>query len=464
MSDGPNTYHVAEERIQVRHEADAKTDGRLVLYWMQHGQRAHDNPALEYAVRYANDLDLPAVVAFVFPKGDERATLRRYKFQLEGLEEVADRLAERDIKFLLFHGDPVQKIAAFAADNHAAAVVCDRGYLRRERDWREDLAGELDVPLVQIEGEVVVPIETTSDKREYAARTIRDKVMEHVDDFEGETSESKLENASKRMHLSGDLDFSSVSAVLDALAPDDSVGPAPDLTGGTSEARNHLSSFLRGDLDGYDDGRLDPNDDATSHLSAYLHFGQISPMEVVRKVRDSSAPKADRDAFLEELIVRRELSKNFVYYARDTYDSLKALPDWAAETLQEHKSDDRPDHYTRSELEEGKTDDEAWNAAMREMRNRGFLPNYMRMYWGKQIIRWTNTPDYAHETALYLNNKYFLDGYDANSYGNVLWLFGLHDRAWQERDVYGKVRTMTKGGMEGKFDVEAYVARVEEKY
>ena len=181
-------------------------------------------------------------------------------------------------------------------------------------------------------------------------------------------------------------------------------------------------------------------------------------------MRDSSAPKADRDAFLEELIVRRELSKNFVYYARDTYDSLKALPDWAAETLQEHKSDDRPDHYTRSELEEGKTDDEAWNAAMREMRNRGFLPNYMRMYWGKQIIRWTNTPDYAHETALYLNNKYFLDGYDANSYGNVLWLFGLHDRAWQERDVYGKVRTMTKGGMEGKFDVEAYVARVEEKY
>lgn len=464
MSDGPNTYSIAPERVQALNDAEPKADGKFVLYWMQHSQRAHHNPALEYAIRYANDLDLPCVVAFVFPKGDERATVRRYKFQLEGLKEVADRLAERDLKFLLFRGEPAKTIAAFADENDAAAMVCDRGYLRFERGWREDLADALAVPLIQIEGDVVVPIETTSGKREYAARTIRDKAMDRVEDFDSTSSETEPKQASNRMHLSGDLDFTNVGAVLDALSPDNSVGPAPGMIGGTSEARSRLTGFLRSHLDGYDDGRLDPVDDATSHLSPYLHFGQISPVEVVEKIQDSSAPKDDREAFLEELIVRRELAKNFVYYARDAYDSLNALPDWAAETLEDHKSDDRPDHYTRDQLERGETDDEAWNAAMREMRGRGFIPNYMRMYWGKQILRWTNTPRYAHETALYLNNKYFLDGYDANSYTNVLWLFGLHDRAWGEHDVFGKVRRMTKGGLEGKFDVQGYVARVRAEY
>ncbi|NJB85874.1 deoxyribodipyrimidine photo-lyase [Lewinella marina] len=453
-------FSIAPERIRQLNDQPLREDGRYVVYWMQESMRAWENPALEYAIRWANDLDKACVVVFTLIDDFPEANLRHYRFLLEGLKEVADRVAERELKFVLLHGDRVEKITAFASANDVCAVVTDRAYLRHERGWRAGAAERLDVPLVQVEGNVVVPVETASNKREYAARTIRKKIMERVDEFSGETTETEPLHASKDDQLDSDLDFTSVDAVLDQLKIDRSVPPSPDFTGGTSEARRRLTSFLRSDLKGYGDGRLDPADDATSHLSPYLHFGHISPCEILRKVRDSSAPQSDREAYVEELVVRRELAHNFVFYSPDDYDSLNALPNWAKETMEKHADDPRPNHFTREQLENGATDDEAWNAAMKEMRERGFLPNYLRMYWGKQIIRWTNTYEYAYRTTLYLNNKYFMDGRDANSFTNVLWLFGLHDRAWTEREVFGKLRMLSKGGLERKFDVGAYLKRV----
>ena len=183
-------------------------------------------------------------------------------------------------------------------------------------------------------------------------------------------------------------------------------------------------------------------------------------MEIAIKVRGASAASdEDKAAFLEELVVRRELAVNFVYYA-DDYDKYACLPDWARKTLADHRDDDRPHRYTRQELENADTHDRYWNAAMTEMLATGYMHNYMRMYWGKKILEWSNTPEYAYRTALYLNNKYFLDGRDANSYAGVAWLFGLHDQAWAEREIYGKVRYMSAGGLESKFDIDAYVRRV----
>ena len=170
--------------------------------------------------------------------------------------------------------------------------------------------------------------------------------------------------------------------------------------------------------------------------------------------------KKDKEAYLEELIVRRELACNYVFHTPD-YDSYRCLPDWARKTLSEHADDERPTRYTRSELEAAQTDDPYWNAAMQEMLKTGYMHNYMRMYWGKKILEWCNTPQYAYRTALYLNNKYFLDGRDVNSYANVGWLFGLHDRAWTERDIFGKVRYMNANGLRSKFDIDAYVDWVE---
>lgn len=133
---------------------------------------------------------------------------------------------------------------------------------------------------------------------------------------------------------------------------------------------------------------------------------------------------------------------------------------WAAETLEAHQDDERERVYTRAELENSETQDDYWNAAMLAMRERGYLHNHLRMYWGKQILRYTNTPRYAYQTALYLNNKYLLDGRDHNSFSNIAWLFGLHDQSRQEREVFGKVRTMTPGGLERKTDPEKYMEKV----
>ena len=166
-----------------------------------------------------------------------------------------------------------------------------------------------------------------------------------------------------------------------------------------------------------------------------------------------------REAFIEELIVRRELAINFVYYTPD-YDSYACLPGWAKKTLAEHKNDRREYLYSRGELENCRTHDEYWNAAMREMKSTGFMHNYMRMYWGKKILEWSQTPEKAFKAALAINNKYFLDGRDANSYAGVAWIFGMHDRAWFERPIFGKIRYMAASGLERKCDIQAYVAKV----
>jgi len=184
-------------------------------------------------------------------------------------------------------------------------------------------------------------------------------------------------------------------------------------------------------------------------------------VEITRKVLSaSSGSRSDRDAFLEELIVRRELAINFVEHTSD-YDRYACLPDWARQTLDEHRDDERDHVYTRKQLEAADTHDRYWNAAMREMVETGYMHNYMRMYWGKKILEWSNTPEHAFRTTLALNNKYFLDGRDASSYANVAWCFGLHDRSWTERPVFGKVRYMNDRGLERKFDVDGYIARVE---
>jgi deoxyribodipyrimidine photo-lyase len=182
---------------------------------------------------------------------------------------------------------------------------------------------------------------------------------------------------------------------------------------------------------------------------------------VALAVRKSKAvPEETKAAFLEELIVRRELAVNYVNYTPE-YDSFQALPDWAKRTLAKHRSDSRQPIYGRRELEDAKTLDPYWNAAMVEMRHTGFMHNYMRMYWGKKILEWSATPEEAYRVALTLNNKYFLDGRDPNSFAGVAWLFGLHDRPWGERPIFGQVRYMAASGLERKCDIRAYVQKVE---
>ena len=452
---------IEDARIQRLNDHPPDENGDYVLYWMQQSQRAHFNHALEHAARIANRRGEPVVVGFGLMEKYPEANERHFAFMLEGLAGTQQALKKRRIKMVVRLGAPDE--VALELSNRASVIVCDRGYLRHQRKWRKSVAGQAGRQVIQVESDAVVPVEAASDKVEFAARTIRPKLNRRRDEFLGGLSESRLKHSSLRLKLPQGLDISEPAKTLKKLKLDRSVAPADWIHGGTQEARALLRRFLSGALRGYDNARNDPVSPRCSMLAPYLHFGQISPVEVARKVIAAKAPsKADKEAFLEELTVRRELAINHVYF-RKNYDRYETLPDWAKKSLSEHEKDKRPHRYARTSFERSKTHDEYWNAAMTEMRVTGYLHNHMRMYWGKKILEWSNTPRAAFETALYLNNKYFLDGRDPNSYANVAWIFGLHDRPWQERKVFGKVRYMNAKGLERKFDVQSYVETVNKR-
>ncbi len=430
--------------------------GRYVGYWMQQSQRAEFNPALEYAVHRANELELPLVVAFGLMDDYPEANLRHYHFLLQGLADVERGLAKRKILFVVRRGSPDDVALELAAD--AAVLVCDRGYQRHQRQWRERVAREARCPVVQVEGDVVVPVELVSDKAETAARTIRPKLTQHLDRFLVPLPTTTL-RATTRPRVGSGEDLSDVDRLAGSLDLDRSVAPVPWFTGGTTAGKQTLRRFLKDRFAQYSEHRNQPQTDDVSHMSKYLHYGQLSPVWIALQIKQSGGGE-NVDDYLEELIVRRELPMNYVYF-QPGYDAFAGLPEWARRTLAEHADDERQHSYTRGQLEDAATHDPYWNAAMRELKHTGYMHNHMRMYWGKKILEWSNSPQTAFRTTLYLNNRYFLDGRDANSFANVAWIFGAHDRGWTERAVFGKVRYMNAEGLERKADPSAYVAKVD---
>ncbi|ABZ84419.1 deoxyribodipyrimidine photolyase [Heliomicrobium modesticaldum Ice1] len=483
---------IQRERIQVLNAGSAQA-GRYVLYWMQASQRAEYNHALEYAIGEANKLGLPVLVFFGLTGGVPGANARHYRFLLEGLCDVREALQRRGIAMIIRRIPPVEGVVALA--RRAALVVTDRGYLRYQRQWREAAAARIDCPFIQVESDVIVPVETASPKEEYGAATFRPKIKRLLDTFlvpleERDTDcpapdvEALLDEA-----LPGEPVFADsatpLSSIVTALSVDASISPARGWRGGSKEAHRRLDDFLGKKLFRYHEDKKDPSLDGLSELSPFLHFGQISPLEVALKARQAVATDLSLDgtglsldgtgpspvgvgpspnpglaAFLEELIVRRELAMNFAYY-NPAYDQFAALPAWAQATLHSHRLDSREFNYTKAELENACTHDRYWNAAQTELVLRGKMHGYMRMYWGKKILEWTADPERAYRIAVELNDTYALDGRDPNGYTGIAWCFGKHDRPWGERAIFGKVRYMNAAGLRRKFDIEAYVRKVE---
>jgi deoxyribodipyrimidine photo-lyase len=447
---------IDEARIAALNDRKPSEKGQYILYWMQASQRTRFNHALEHAIARASELNLPVVVCFGLMDDYPEANERHYAFMLEGLRDVDASLTKRRIKFVVKQGNPPDVALRYAKE--AAVVVCDRGYLRHQRQWRDTVADEAKCEVVQVESDVVVPVELASDKHEYAARTIRPRIQKHVGHFLKPLPAGRVQHSSRAMDVKGNIDVSDVDVALAKLKIDRSVKRVDRFRGGEVAGQQALKRFLRDKLRRYAHDRNEPSTGGTSMLSPYLHFGQISPVEIglaARKARPSSP------AFLEELIVRRELAVNHVFY-NPKYDAYDGLPDWAKKTLAKHQRDKRYHVYTRAQLEKAQTDDRWWNAAQLEMTKTGYMHNYMRMYWGKKILEWKRTPRQAYEDILHLNNKYFLDGRDPNAYANVGWIFGLHDRPWgPARPVFGTVRYMNDKGLERKFDMEAYVEMVD---
>ncbi|MDD3277172.1 MAG: deoxyribodipyrimidine photo-lyase [Kiritimatiellales bacterium] len=445
-------------RIHPLNDKPVRKTGGFVLYWMQQSQRAEWNHALEYAITRANELKLPVAVVFGLMDNYPEATERHVAFMLQGLEETFQTLEKRGIGAFIGRGHPAD--VALKAGKDAALIVCDMGYLRHQAEWRARVAEEADCEVVEIESDVVVPVETASDHAEYMARTIRPKLLKRLDEFL-----QPVEKVKPRIHANGcqffprrSLALASGWQTLEPARPD--FRKFPDLgrfKGGTAEAKKRLKKFIAESLAVYEKHSNQPQTDDVSMLSPYLHFGQISPLYIALEIQ-----KADpKSRFLEQLIVRRELAMNFVWFTPD-YDRFSCLPDWAKLTLKNHAKDKREFLYTREQLEQSQTHDPYWNAAMTEMRVTGFMHNYMRMYWGKKILEWSPSPERAFETLLVINNKYFLDGRNPNSYAGVAWVFGKHDTAWAERPIFGKTRYMNAAGLKRKCDIEGYVERVQQ--
>ncbi len=447
---------IQETRIQHLNGRDV-VQGRTILYWMQQSQRAEMNHALEYAVRAANRAGQGVVVAFGLTDDYPEANLRHYTFMLEGLRETARALKRRGIRMVARRGSP--PAVALELGRDAGLIVCDRGYLRHQRAWREEVARQAACRVVQVESDVLVPVETASSKSEIGARTLRPRIHRLLPDYLRGLTAVKVRRPTLDLGLPG-LDLEDPDAVLKTLNLDRSVGPvSPHFKGGTGEAKRRFAVFLKSHLARYDRNHNQPQTDGVSRMSPYLHFGQISPLYLALRVLKTQAPKPARDAFLEELVVRRELACNFVRHTSD-YDAYACLPGWARKSLDEHRRDPRPHLYSAAELERAETHDPYWNAAMREMVCTGYMHSHMRMYWGKKILEWSRTPEEGFGLTQQLNNKYFLDGRDPNSYAGMAWIYGAHDRAWPQRPIYGKVRCMMASGLERKCDISAYVRKV----
>ena len=447
---------ISQERIRSLNNQPIMADRPYVLYWMQSAQRAACNHALEYALRQANLLRKPLLVYFGVTENFPEANERHYRFMLEGLKETHADLARRGIRLLVLRASP--EAGALALSRSAAMAVTDQGYLRVERAWRDTLAGRADCRVVQVETNVIVPVETASGKEEYAAATLRPKICRLIGLFDDPPEEQEVLLPSLALSLPFEaLDLTDIDAALGLLNIDRSLRPA-GMRGGASEGKRLLDTFIRDKLPRYAGQANDPGEDLSSGLSPYLHFGQISPLEVMAALRDESGE--NRDAFVEELTVRRELSMNFTQY-NPGYDTYESLPAWARATLEKHGEDTRPYLYTREELDGARTHDPYWNAAQREMVLTGRMHGYMRMYWGKKLLEWGRTPREAFYTALSLNNRYCLDGRDPNSFAGIAWCFGKHDRPWGERNIFGNVRYMNAKGLERKFDMRRYLERIE---
>jgi len=445
---------VKEERVHYRNNEPVR-DGDYVLYWMQQSQRSRYNEALEYAVTRANDLGLPCVVFFGVTPEFPEANRRHYRFMLEGLIETKKNLEARNISFLLEIADPVERAASLAGS--AALLVIDRGYLKIQRWWRTALVSKVACMCVEVESDVVVPVETASIKEEYSAATLRRKIMPLVPSFLMLPEEQEALATLKEGKLSF-KNFNDPDSILDKLNFINRISEVEWIHGGTGEAEKHLNGFVKNNLKFYDTLRNDPTRDFASHMSPYLHFGQISPVYIALKIIRSGFSSADK--FIDELVVRRELSVNFLYY-NTMYDRFEGLSAWAIKTLEEHAADPRPFLYTLKQFEKGATHDRYWNAAQMELVKTGAMQGYMRMYWGKKILEWTNNPQEAFDVMVALNNRYALDGRDANSYAGIAWCLGKHDRPWKERPIFGKVRYMNENGLKRKFDIDRYAERIE---
>lgn len=427
-----------------------------VIYWMSRDQRVRHNWALLHACEKANEFGSPVEVVFTLAPSFLGAPWRHYDFMFRGLEQVEDSLRAIGIPMSVLTGDPATELASYALKVVAGAVVTDFSSLRLPRSWKKSASEKLHCALYEVDAHNIVPCWLASTKQEFAARTIRPKLNALAGEFLTPYPEPAPRfQAAVVGHPA--VQWDSLSSMFEA---DRSIGPVALKQPGENAAADQLQRFIDRILPCYMESRNDPNAGCVSGLSPYLHFGQVSAQHAALSALRSLAEAQSREAFVEELFIRRELAENYCYH-NERYDTFDGIPDWAKATLAAHADDPRDHLYTADEFEHAGTHDPLWNAAQSELLKSGTIHGYMRMYWAKKILEWSDSPADAFDIAVMLNDRYALDGRDPNGYTGIAWsIGGLHDRQWFERPVYGKIRYMNAAGCARKFDVERYIRSV----
>ena len=440
------TAHTAlNERIVCLKHSGKK--GRNILYWMSREQRVEYNFGLLAAFHYAQKNLLPLTVAFCVAPEFLGASPEAFAFMGEGLKEVEAALKAKNIPFRLLYGHPPARIAEFAATLEAEAIFVDLDPLRLKQAWQKELFRNCDASIYEVDSRNIVPARIASGRREFAAYTIRPKIHRLLPDFLSAPPVLEVQEGSAKFY---ENDYSYFETL-----PKNSFW-----TGGRSRALARLREFIDKKLEGYAAFRNDPANEYQSELSPYLHFGQISSLEIVLAIKAAKASEESKAAYLEELIVRRELAENFCLYCKD-YDNENCLEPWAKANMEITDREPREHIYSFEDFASARTHDELWNAAQIELKTRGKIHGYVRMYWAKKILEWTPSTKDAFKVAVSLNDRYALDGRDPNGYAGIAWsIGGVHDRAWPARKIFGKVRYMSYSGCKAKFNVNGYILKV----
>lgn len=482
---------VPEIRIRALNDVPERSDGDFVLYWTIANRRTRWNFSLQRAVEWATQLDKPLVVLEALRCGYKWASDRLHRFVLQGMADNRERLKDKPALYYPYvEPEPEADKGLLAAlAGHACAIVTDDFPCFFLPRMLASAADSLPVLLEAVDSNGLLPLRGAPKvftKAHSFRRFLQKELCGYLDDLplhdplariELPALDALPEAITKRWPPAAAGLLAAEPEALAELPIDHEVGPAA-FEGGAEAARRTLETFLDERFPQYADGRNHPDEDASSGLSPYLHFGHISAHEIFHRITQledwSTGDLADKttgsregwwnmspaaESFLDELITWRELGYNMCHH-RDDYDQYDSLPDWAQETLADHAADDRPHVYTLEEFETADTHDRIWNAAQTQLVGEGRLHNYLRMLWGKKIFEWSATPQDALDVMIHLNNKYAVDGRDPNSYSGIFWVLGRYDRAWgPERPIYGKIRYMTSESTQRKLKMKKYLAR-----
>ena len=453
-----------QPRVLVRRSGPPRKGGRCIVYWMQRSMRIVDNPALDIAIEAGNLLGLPVVIFFSVIPNYPNANLRHYHFMQQGLRDVGEDAAERGVGFVV-RRHPDNSLEAFLEEVRASLLIGDENPCREPERWRKVLARRLRLPYWTVDADVVVP-SRVFNRTYFLLHHFRPHLHRELPRFL--TEPAKIRPHFEWKPIKGLACFSLSGDITAGFTKlDRTVRPVDTFTGGAHAALKRLHEFAHHDLAHYEVQRNHPEVEGTSRLSPYLHFGNISPTTIALAIDDAvkegRATTAARDRYLDELIGWRELSVLFVRY-NENYDNWQCAEPWAHQSLRAHVRDARPHRYAFEQLERAETGDDLWNAAQRQMVDTGWMHNYMRMYWAKKILEWAPDPATAFDWAVILNDKYELDGRDANGYAGIAWaIVGKHDRPWFDRPVFGIVRTMTAASITKKFDAATYIRQNSER-